>query len=216
MSSTNMMSDKFQEEIIELTSTFNVIVKKFRSLYSSITDSYNKVPIATQQLDKISEQTAAATHQMLDTIERITERETKISKGLSCLVDELKGSDNENLIELIGELKIKAEDNCSDAYVIMDALQFQDITAQQVDHAASMLEDIECKLNDLVEALESNNGSRSKSKTTSESVQDTDSEEKSKRKPRAFDPHADMFDKKTDQDEIDKIFDTGNIEIKKQ
>ncbi len=203
MSTNDVMSDKFQGEIIDLTATFNEIVKKFRSLHGSISDSYKNVPKATGQLDKISEQTEAATNQMLDTVERITEREQKISDGLSELGVKYESHDEASFMEAIAELKIMAEDNCSDAYVIMDSLQFQDITSQQVDHAAHMLEEIEGKLNELVLAFSPKDGS-------GEATEDTDSSEelnKNQKKERAFDPHADMFEKKTNQDEIDEIFD---------
>ena len=42
----------------------------------------------------------------------------------------------------------------NDAFSIMDTLQFQDITSQQMNHAASLLEDIEVKLNKIVQVLE--------------------------------------------------------------
>ncbi len=194
MTTSNNIKDKFQLEIVSLTETFNEIVKKFKSLHSSITESYNKVPKATKQLDKINEQTEVATNQMLDKVEAITEREQDISGGLGEIEKLAKEGKDDEICELVVKLKSKSEINVADAYIIMDALQFQDITAQQMDHAASMLEDIESKLNDIVEALNASSAFPEKGGAYEKKI-------------RIFDPHADLFEKKTEQREIDTMFD---------
>jgi hypothetical protein len=77
----------------------------------------------------------------------------------------------------------------------MEALQFQDITAQQMDHAASLLEDVEGKLHGIISTLVGQGDMPAVPKATA--------------KKRAYDPHADMVDKKTDQDTIDTLFANG-------
>lgn len=188
MSGTNTLHTKIQSEVVNLASSIKDIVDKFKQLHAPLSESKETVPKATEQLDKVSEQTEAATHQMLDRIEKITERDQNVIAGLKKLKDDSAegASTVDSLIEMV-------ESNCGDAYLIMDALQFQDITAQQMDHAASLLEEIELKLVGIVGVLD---GEQERVDDTADSLP---------RKERAFDPHADMFEAKTGQKDIDSM-----------
>jgi len=164
------------------------IVDKFKQLKTPISETKETVPRATEQLDKVSEQTEAAAHQMLDRIEKITERDQQVIEGLKSIKD-----DPSKGVSLIDGLVEKVDSNCNDAFMIMDALQFQDITAQQMDHASSLLEEIEMKLIGIVGVLDGQH------KKVSEGAVNY------LKKARAFDPHADMFESKTDQKDIDDL-----------
>lgn len=183
------LQTKIKNEVVLLAISLKEIVEKFNQLQHPIAESHVKVPEATQQLDKISAQTEAATHKMLDTIEVITAREQDVLEGLKSIIESKSTSKNTKLLS--GQLMEKVEVNINDAYSIMDALQFQDITSQQMNHAASLLEDIEGKLSDIIVVMDG----------TEEEIT-----KPVQKKARAFDPHADIFDKKTDQDEIDSLF----------
>jgi chemotaxis regulatin CheY-phosphate phosphatase CheZ len=192
MAGSEVLKSKIQHEITELTSAINGIIETFRKMKSPLVETHEKVPQATVQLDKISEQTEAAAHQMLDRVEQITQREGDVIQGLEKLKEAADKEQLSNISAAVGEIIAKANDNLDDAYMIMDALQFQDITAQQMNHAASLLEDIEGRLNVILSTL---NGDDS---GDGEGVQG---------KVRVYDPHADLFDKKTDQSAVDSIFD---------
>lgn len=183
------LPESLQAEVMELASAINVMVENFRKLQNPLFDSREKVPQATQQLDKISRQTEAAAHQMLDVVEKITERETEVTDGLTELKSELAASAIHDYDEHIDALIEKSTTTCNDAYAIMDALQFQDITSQQMNHAAALLDDIETKLNEITLVMRGEAG-----------------DVKSKQQKRVYDPHADLFDKKTNQEDIDNMF----------
>lgn len=200
MSGKDLLQVKIKLELTELASSINDVVKKFKELQRPVVESHQKVPRATEQLDKVSRQTEAAAHTMLDMVEKITEREQEVITGLNDLKGKIGGDCDPECVSLIDDLVAKADSNCNDAFVIMDALQFQDITTQQMDHAASLLEEIEGKLDGVMNVLHSDDG---KPKT---------SEPSKPKRERAFDPHADMFEKKTDQAVIDSIF-SGGAEI---
>ena len=111
-----------------------------------------------------------------------------MTEGLKKLVECLPDKTDE-VQELLSTLSAKAETNLADAYTIMDTLQFQDITAQQIDHAASLLEVIETKLHDIGNVIDG------EAPTIPSEV----------KKDRAFDPNADLFTNKTDQAAIDDL-----------
>jgi chemotaxis regulatin CheY-phosphate phosphatase CheZ len=87
-----------------------------------------------------------------------------------------------------------AQENLDAAFSLMDALQFQDITSQQVDYAASLLEEIETRLAHILKVV----GAEQEQIAAVSSQQP--------KKQRAFDPNADLFEKKTQQSEIDALF----------
>lgn len=198
MSGTGDLQTRIQKEILELTSSINDIVQKFKELRNPLAESHEKVPRATEKLDKINEQTQAAAHQMLDKVEQISQREEELIQGLANIKDLTAKNQLADVGSLVDTLIEKANATVNDVFTIMDALQFQDITSQQMNHAAFLLEEVEGKLNGIINVLQG-----------SLSVSDPKESEK-KIKPRVFDPHADMSDKKTDQSEVDSLISQSN------
>ncbi len=193
MSKPDILHDRIQKEVSLLADSINEIVRKFRELNNPLDESKEQVPIATEQLDKISEQTEVATQRMLDKVEKIIEREEKAIVGLKRIKEYLIQSQSGEMAGLVDSLVEEADSTCADALSIMDTLQFQDITAQQMNHAAALLEDIETKLKRISGVLQGD-------------MSQMESEETAERKVRVYDPHADMFKKKTDQAAIDDMF----------
>ena len=140
MSSPNTLQMKIQAEISQLTSSIGEVIAGFRKLQRPLVESRNKVPQATNQLDKITEQTEAVTAQMLDMVEQLTQREDEVMRGLEAVKKKIKAGETESINVLIEELVTKAGDNINDGYQIMEALQFQDITAQQMDHILQIID----------------------------------------------------------------------------
>jgi chemotaxis regulatin CheY-phosphate phosphatase CheZ len=191
MSISTSVQGVIQREITMLSESIGGLMDTLNHLKHPIAESHDKVPQATNQLDKISQQTEAATNRMLDVLEQITQREQQIITGLKTIESTVGGQ------QVVVELKNLAElanTNMNDAYTVMDALQFQDITSQQMDHAASLLEEIEGKLKNILNVIgEEGEDQVSKQNATT-------------KKQRSYDPHADLFDKKTQQADIDSLF----------
>ena len=192
MSDGIVLQDKIKQELMDISSTINEIVDSYKKLHNPLVESQKDVPRATEQLDKISEQTEAATHKMLDTVEGITQREEEVINGLGNIKKYVKDGNTTDIGSTLDDLVQKATENSNDAYAIMDALQFQDITSQQINHAVVLLEELETKLNKILGVL---NGGEEPYKV-----------EKDSKKERAYDPHADLFESKTDQEDIDSLF----------
>lgn len=177
-------------EVEELAEALNGLIASFDKLKAPLVESHSQVPQATDQLDKISEQTEQAAQKMLDVVESITQREESVVADLE-RIHELASDKDAEIAALAESASKQARLNLDDAFTMLDALQFQDITSQQMDHAASLLEDIESKLNDILSMVGHKTDNSSMNKA---------------RKQRAYDPHADMYDKKTDQRDIDSLF----------
>ncbi len=192
MATSQSLQTRIHKEISELTESITGMVSSFKKLQRPLIESREKVPQATTQLDKISQQTEAATSQMLDVVEQITQREEEVVRGIEIIREKVKSGDTKDIDTLAQGLVVKATANLNNAFQIMESLQFQDITAQQMDHAASLLEEIETKLHSILENIGGSN--------TAADMQ------LGPRKTRAYDPHADFVDRRTDQKDIDSLF----------
>ncbi len=194
MSNNPTLQEKIQNEIAALAESITDAVEKFKQLQHPLTESSEHVPKATHQLDKITQQTEAATHQMLDLIEGIVQREESLKKGLGETINEIAEGKTQEASTRLEGLTEMADTTCNDAYTIMDALQFQDITAQQVNHAAALLDALDTKLKHALRVMAGGGAG------------DDEAEETASAPERAYDPHADLFEKRTEQDEIDNLF----------
>ena len=194
MSSSETMPVRIQREIAELTESISGMMSSFRKLQRPLVESREKVPQATTQLDKISQQTEAVTTRMLDVVEQMTQREEEVIRGIDQIRIRAGAGSIEEIEQLAQGLIVKATDNLNSTYQIMESLQFQDITAQQMDHAASLLEEVEIKLHGILTTL------------GSPETMSADMVPQVPRKTRAYDPHADFVDRQTNQQDIDSLF----------
>ena len=188
------MNEQIRSELKELTTSINSMMEAFRKIRQPIQESSAKLPTTASQLEKVTEQTEQATHKVLDMIESITNRESDIGSGiqkLKSLIPQESLSSVAGLSDLLDELSNNVEANLNDSYNIMDALQFQDITTQQIDHAISLLDEVELKLHSMLVAV---------------GIKDIGGLRKTNGKKRAFDPNANFNnDSPTQQKEIDKL-----------
>ncbi|HOP06938.1 MAG TPA: protein phosphatase CheZ [candidate division Zixibacteria bacterium] len=191
MSDSSNLQNQIQNEVFELAKSINNVVGQFRDIQRPLAESQAKVPKATRQLDKINEQTEAATQRMLDMIEQIQAREEATIDGLSHLRPQIEGKDMTHFRDLIDRLIEHANHNLDDTYTLVDNLQFQDITAQQMNHAAWLLEDIENKLRRILTVMQG---------------YDDQGEDNDRHRERVFDPNADLVTKRTAQEDIDNLF----------
>jgi chemotaxis regulatin CheY-phosphate phosphatase CheZ len=179
-------------ELKHLADSINQIIKGIKVAQEPIAESRSKVPQATEQLERITQQTEVAAHRVMDMVEAITGREGEIEAQIKELRKVLPSTyfrNNSRVKRIIEKIKADAGANQNDAYTIMDALQFQDITSQQIDHAISLLEQVENRLKDVLVGLQL----------------DTGPETETVRKQRAYDPNAHFSSDPNQQSEVDEL-----------
>lgn len=187
--------DKWRHGLSALEESIQEFLDSLKEIRAPLKDSSSALPKATSQLDRISEQTQVATNKVLDLVDDIANSQNEIIKTLNEVIN-LVADDSSSTEAISG--KLESAEECAnrtlnDTYTIMDALQFQDITTQQMDHAASLLEDVEGKLNGIIGEISSGDNPNESSEPVAP------------KKVRAFDPHADMEFKHTDQSGVDDI-----------
>ena len=144
----------FESELRGLREAVGEMLMRFKELHNPIKESQEKMPQASQQLRKINNQTEAATIRMLDVAEAITDRDTVMLKQLNSAKEEAEKNGAPDLVEKIISCQNLAEQNQNDAFAIMESLQFQDITSQQLIHTMDLLQDIETRMDILLEAMD--------------------------------------------------------------
>ncbi len=186
-----------------LKSTIEDLTRSLREIQGPLTDTRECLPKATTHLDRISSQTEQATHKVLDMVENISNQQVEIIDNLNKALNDLADSDKQNtpVREFLEKAEEIANRSQNDAFAIMDALQFQDITTQQINHAASLLEEVDGKIGEVFGDMDESMGIENASK---------DAENSKKQKERSFDPHADMEFKHTSQSGIDNLVRENN------
>jgi len=131
----------------------------------SIKESSLEVPKATDQLEKVTHETEEAATEMLDIVdsiaicvEKINQNIEEAKKGLRLFTDK-----NGNIIDFKNEKKYLkvAQENVDEiqnlSFNLLNTLQFQDITSQQIKSANYILNSVRIHLSSLIGNLDNVN-----------------------------------------------------------
>jgi chemotaxis regulatin CheY-phosphate phosphatase CheZ len=149
-------SENLLVELNNLTRSIEALMRSMREMETPIEESRNQLPKASQQLDKISTQTEAAAHHMLQKVEQIIKHQDEIGRWSDDFIrvfEKSKSKKKDDYIKTAERIGSAAVTSKNDAFLIMDTLQFQDITSQQVEHVSELLKDVEHRLHHLQEII---------------------------------------------------------------
>jgi chemotaxis regulatin CheY-phosphate phosphatase CheZ len=144
--------------------------------------------ITHEKLREVSSASEVAAIDILDACDRATE-----------LVDELDSIDGAQQPDRAKAVQVRSTLR-DELHVMMDALQFQDITAQQLTHASAVLMDMERRLTEVSKLLDSSFGVEQYSSLIDDSLDDS-----------TFDPNATTLDAEGRQALADQIFTASKI-----
>jgi chemotaxis regulatin CheY-phosphate phosphatase CheZ len=129
------------------------LVPLLESVKFSIEESSNRIPKASSQLSKVSEATESATVEILNVLEKMSDKilraqgELKILRGLIVQTEDTEKA-------LVAADKWLSETN-DDSMTIAMALQVQDITSQQLAGVVHIIESVRAQLSEALERFES-------------------------------------------------------------
>ena len=134
-------SERVKKSVASLAESVGGLVSSVRGLEDPWRFTQESLPEASNQLAKIIEQTEEATHEILDRLEKVTERDMAtielIENAASAIPPGMQSADA--VVARLEEATRNIFESVEDAFVIVQALQFQDITAQQINHASALL-----------------------------------------------------------------------------
>ena len=188
------LTGQIRKELKDLTASVGQMMELFRQIRQPIEESFEKVPTTAEKLESVSKQTEQAANRVLDMVEAINSRESEITDWVRQIRELIPAeilNQNGDLSRLLDKVSQNAENNLNDSFNILDAMQFQDITSQQMDHAITLLDEVEDKLMSLLGSVGIKNGKL---------------QSKSNKKKRVYDPDAKFtMNNGNQQEEIDKI-----------
>ncbi len=178
---------------ITLDKTYDII----KDIINSVSQSRAQLKGAVEglikqtgdQITKVTSATEEATNKMLDVSDTLTEKQNTLIEKIDKIIEE-----KPDLTSLFEEIKEDIYSQQDDTFMILDHLQFQDITSQQLEGAFSMLGQIEEKLLLIAKLLEG---------------LDELSFKKMEKSSAVFDSNAEFKDQAETQAEIDKLL-NGN------
>ena len=145
---------KIKGNIDELASNISQMFDSLHIISKPIKESTENMPLATDHLASISEQTELATNQILDKLESMADRNSDALELISAERAKLSQQKLKGSIEKTFEkIEKTITDDLNDSYEIMESLQFQDITSQRIGFITNLLDDVEQKLGTLLSAL---------------------------------------------------------------
>lgn len=162
--------------------------------------SENVLSKVTEQIKKVNESTEDAVQSVLNRVDTICEKQNDVFGQLAKLkssiqeIDECK--DKIKLTELTDSLEVLEGEIQMEAFEIMNEMQFQDVTGQQLQQANQLLDEARAKLTDFRMLL---------TLFKSDSIEDPTEEQTGEKEPRTFDPSATMKDRKQRQHLADEI-----------
>ncbi|MDD4155078.1 MAG: hypothetical protein PHY08_00725 [Candidatus Cloacimonetes bacterium] len=199
--------DYLLKKMANITEKTNLTHRLIQGVINSIHSSRKELKLSVDgllkktgmQLQKITTTTEEATNKILDVAEKLDNDQNKIIESL----DELKTISDSNIMnEKVEEIKKKVYVNQDAAFTIIDYLQFQDITAQQIAGAYSLLSDTERTLLYVSNLLKEFDLGDNNPEFTLPEID-----------KKAFNADALFNDKAGIQNLIDDLFETGNTNI---
>jgi hypothetical protein len=198
----NLIKRKIDSIKIEVDKSYGLIRLVIDSIHSSRSELKKSVDGLLKktgaQLQKVTSTTEEATNKIMDVAEHLDDEQMTILD----LLEKLKENDDAKN-SLIDEITEKIHQNQDAAFTIIDFLQFQDITAQQIAGAYSLLSDTEKTLLYVAGLLNEFDEVDDSSKGSTEHYIDKN----------AFNSDAKFVDKKDIQNAIDNLFETKNTDI---
>jgi chemotaxis regulatin CheY-phosphate phosphatase CheZ len=146
---------KYMPQIAKLVFFIEEIIPLLQTIHSSLHQSTELIPSATEKLGKVTSATEMATTEVMDIVDNVISRLNSMSSNLD-IVEENAGKPDavSSLNEKITEIRNEINGSQDDLFSIMNALQFQDITTQQINSIGSVIESVYGKLSELLQGFD--------------------------------------------------------------
>ncbi len=146
---------RYMPQIAKLVFFIEEIVPLLNTIHENLHQSSSLIPGATAKLDKVTSATEMAATEVMDIVDNVINRLNNMSESLDTLDENVeKGFDKAVFSEKTKVLREEIDGSQDDLFSIMNALQFQDITTQQINSIASTIENVYVKLSELLKGFE--------------------------------------------------------------
>ena len=141
---------KLYEELGELARYLETAMRKMSEIGAPMLANSAQLPQASAHLLDLNKMTEEGTLEVMRLTEIIQDNRARAAKELAAVVSTLEAVDCQKLASLLGKTANELAQDDKHLMDIMTALSFQDLVAQRVKKLVTIIEDVQCKLVELV------------------------------------------------------------------
>jgi chemotaxis protein CheZ len=141
---------KLYDELGELARYLESAMRKMAEVGAPMVADSAQLPQATAHLLDLNKMTEEGTLEVMRLTEIIQENRARAVKGLAAVISTLQAVDCTTLAALLEKTAQELAQDDKHLMDIMTALSFQDLVAQRVKKLVTIVEDVQCKLVELV------------------------------------------------------------------
>ena len=141
---------KLYEELGELARYLESAMRKVAEVGAPMVANSAQLPQATAHLLDLNKMTEEGTLEVIRLIEIMQDNRAQAAKELTAIVSTLDAVDCRTLATRLGKTAQELAQDDKHLMDIMTALSFQDLVAQRVKKLVTIIEDVQCKLVELV------------------------------------------------------------------
>ena len=141
---------KLYDELGELARYIDTAMRKMAEVSSPMVVGSAQLPQAAAHLLDLNKMTEEGTMEVMRLAEIIQDNRARAAKELAAVVSALEAVDCHTLAVRLGKTASELAQDDKHLMDIMTALSFQDLVAQRVKKLVTIIEDVQCKLVELV------------------------------------------------------------------
>ena len=141
---------KLYNELGELARYLDSAMRKLSEVGAPMLANSDQLPQATAHLLDLNKMTEEGTMEVMRLTEIIQDNRARAAKELAAVVSTLEAVDCQTLAARLGKTAQELAQDDKHLMDIMTALSFQDLVAQRVKKLVTIVEDVQCKLVELV------------------------------------------------------------------
>ncbi len=141
---------KLYDELGELARYIDTAMRKMAEVSSPMVVGSAQLPQAAAHLLDLNKMTEEGTMEVMRLAEIIQDNRARAAKELTAMVSALEAVDCHTLAVRLGKTASELTQDDKHLMDIMTALSFQDLVAQRVKKLVTIIEDVQCKLVELV------------------------------------------------------------------
>ena len=141
---------KLYGELGELARYLELAMRKVSEIGAPLASDSAPLPQATAHLLDLNKMTEVGTLEVMRLTEMIQDNHARVAKELAVVVSALEAVDCQALAARLAKTATELAQDDKHLMDIMTALSFQDLVAQRVKKLVTIVEDVQCKLVELV------------------------------------------------------------------
>jgi len=147
---------KYMPQIAKLVYFIEEVIPLLDTIHQDLHQSSKIMPTATEKLDKVTSATEMATTEVMNIVDNVIERLNNMSTTLGEIDEQIEKESNllESIKVKTGVIRQEIDGSQDDLFSIMNALQFQDITTQQINSIANVIDTVQSKLGELLQGFD--------------------------------------------------------------